>query len=69
MDYPVPNFGDIDHDISASQSHEADASKELKHKWTPVKDEKTEKYIVPSPNVEFHLNDDDSLRTSFATLV
>ena len=64
VDYFVPNFGK-DHDIKASQTHEGNAESELKHEWTPVKDEKTEKWIVPTSSVDFRLNDEDSMRSAF----
>jgi len=50
----VPNFGK-DHDITVSQSNEAAAETKLGHKWEPIIDPETEKYVVPSPQIEFKL--------------
>jgi hypothetical protein len=50
----VPNFGK-DHDIATSQSNEATAEKKLGHQWDPKIDPDTEKYILPSPQIEFVL--------------
>jgi len=54
VNYFVPNFG-VDHDIAISQGNEATAEGKLGHQWTPVIDPETEKYIVPSPQIEFKL--------------
>lgn len=59
VNYFVPNFG-TDHDISTSQSNENAAETKLGHKWEPVVDPETEKYIVPSPQIEFKLLQTDS---------
>ena len=53
MNYFVPNFG-IDHDIAHSQAHEKAAETRLKHKWVPKKD-KDDKWVLPSPEIEFKL--------------
>ena len=52
MDYPVPNFG-VDKDVLDTQAHEAAASEATGHTWTPVFDEETEKWIVPTETPEF----------------
>ena len=57
VDYFVPNFGK-DHDIAASQSHEKAAERSVGHNWNPTKDE-DDKWVLPSPTIEFKLNDDD----------
>ena len=54
VNYFVPNFG-VDSEIKASQAHEAAAAKALKTTWTPVKDEKTDKWIVPTEDAFFKL--------------
>jgi len=51
MDYPVPNFG-ADHDIMASQAHEAAAEGSLAQKWELTKDEASGKWIVPDSNLD-----------------
>ena len=52
MGYKVPNLG-VDHDISASQSHETSASTDLKHNWVPKFDEEDKKWVVPEPDIDF----------------
>jgi len=52
--YFVPNFGK-DHDIDISQTNESAAESKLGHKWEPKIDPETEKYVVPSPQIEFKL--------------
>ena len=54
IDYFVPNFG-VDHDILATQEHEAAASKELGHQWNPAIDPVDGRYVVPTESAFFKL--------------
>ena len=51
MDYFVPQFG-VDHDIVASQAHEAASEASLAQKWELTKDEASGKWIVPDSNID-----------------
>ena len=42
-----------------SQAHEKATSEKLKHKWTPTKDAETDKWIVPTADHEFKLNQNE----------
>jgi len=53
MDYFVPNFGE-DHDISSTKGHESAAATNLKHVWTPTKDEDGN-WELPTATPEFRL--------------
>ena len=53
MDYPVANYG-VDHDIKASQTHEAAVEKSLGHEWNPDQDDDG-KWIVPTEDADFKL--------------
>ena len=53
QNYGIANIG-VDHDVIASQTHEAAASAALGHTWVPKKG-KDDKWILPHEDAEFKL--------------